>query len=330
MVWVWKDSKGHWTGTPPKPDNYAEGLVMVFPGENWAAWLDYLGAAGSEHFNYRTWHSRLQTNMARIGITGDLYRVNYSNCFDHEQLATALWRHQPAENIDHRLTEVLDEAELNHVDDMLSLVVEETREIPNALHGREDIEKVVWNHRKRAIRWMKRRACEYTYVGSARVFTGAMFGKWRAGGFPWRVGDNEWSQKMWGEMGRQVWLNPIYDSRIGLAETKDDFYMAPDVESDFRRSSVMSRRLNLHYASGKKPGKHTKKERASWVEEWLWGAKQFAPALQKKQMQKIATLVVEGKPIEEVLNAIPEIDGKEEVIEWTMEVYLAYHDRSLD
>lgn len=150
------------------------------------------------------------------------------------------------------------------------------------LRSRDDLEEVVTRYRRKAVGSMRRRAAEMTYMNESRSFTPAVFARWRENGFPWRIGDNGLSEWLLGEMAKQSWLNGIYDTLMGAAETTATTGVNLKDDPRWLESQISARKLNAFYASGKWIGGHGFAKMYwdgkpitdvlfYWVAEWISG-----------------------------------------------------------
>ena len=157
----------------------------------------------------------------------------------------------------------------------------DSKPVTRKLQPRMDIERNIIHATNRDLYlYMRRRAAEMDYIAGSRVFTGQVFSGWRSHGFPFRVGDDAWSIHMHNQMGKQAWLNGVYDALVGRAEAASVGGWGREDEQSWRNSNISNRRVNAFYASGKKPngrgsetmywhGEVVKKTLANWVVEWI-------------------------------------------------------------
>lgn len=201
--------------------------------------------------------------------------------------------------------------------------------VPELLGKREDMEYMIWELRKRAIRWLRRRIAEKTFIGGARAFSGSAFGGLQdKSGFPNRIGDPDLSTYLTNEFGRQAWLSGVYDGLIGQAESTDMLFKTPDERLSAARSAIESRKMNIHYAWGKDPGKATHRRKVEWVNEWLYGLAGYRPS----QGRKLAELIVSGngKNWNEVENQAVKDHKTRVELEVIYEVFCTFNNIPLD
>lgn len=270
----------------------------------------------------------------------DKVRLNYDNCTNFKAFIVLMWYFQPLEPIKESVEHALDEDERNHIFDTLETVVKHTKGLPCAvvpsgyylpdgsiLPPRDDMEEMIGELRKRTIRWLRRRIAEKIFIGGARAFTGSTFGSLTdKSGFPHRINDPNLTHYLFNEFGRQAWLSGVYDGLMGQAESKDMLFKSPDEELSTARSAIESRKMNIHYAVGKKPGKATRRRKIEWVTEWLYGLAGYRPS----DGRKIAELIVDGSEwdfIERQAIRDRKSAVEMEVIE---EVFSTFHNVPLD
>lgn len=243
------------------------------------------------------------------------------------------WRNQPARPFDQRLEEVQSEAEQNRITNTLSVVRENSEGFPNERHGRLDMEEIVRRRRSRAVRWMRARAAEKTYIGGARAFTGAIFGGWvDKDGFPFRSADNpDWEDWMYRRTGLESWLNPVYDKLVGRSEAQEAMVWDADDEVGWRKSQILARGVSHWYATGKLPvkgihnGEEFKKTQVDWIAEWIVGYAGLDP----EPATNIANLIYDGVDWEGIQEILQSLEVGEEETEVVREVTLTYRGQPI-
>lgn len=285
----------------------------------------------------------LYNNLGQVNVrvcSGSTYelwpdlRLNYDNATRGRDFIRLMWRNLPVGPVEETIHHHMEDAENTRIFDTLSIVTHQTDGgslpttiVPAGLKPRLGMERMVQHMRKRAVRWIRRRILEKTFLGSARAFSGSAFGSLQdKTGFPYRIGNPELSAYLAGEFGRESWLSGVYDAEIGRAESRDLNFWTLDDERKFQKSAIESRKQNLWYAAGVNPGKNTKKAKIQWLTEILYGLAGY----NVKQGTKIAAMIHDEKPWHEIRDQAIRDGRLGQELEVIEEVYLTFHNKPLD
>jgi len=212
--------------------------------------------------------------MARAGITDDILVIDDKVAFDHMTIAYCLWQFQPVENFHHNVERSITEARTNRITEYLEVIQKLTEGLPGVEVGRDDMEEAIWEFRREETEWFIRRVAENYFYGWARNYnlSGSL-----AKGRPWRLGDDEYSFKLWGELGLHNLVVKVGDSLAGLGEFRDDpdnRVTLPGAITEWRLSGYKSRSMTWFFWFDESPPTtgsthfYRRREVMRWIEVW--------------------------------------------------------------